>query len=93
MFLGFYQGVVPCCLGETMVLALEGRAECFSLGRDLSLDRIEEIGVLACKHGFDFSQLFSPSKQPVSPCGAMTPRWSWSWTGAGRTRSPVPTSA
>lgn len=59
MFLGFYQGVVPCCLGETMVLALEERAECFSLGRDLSLDRIEEIGALARKHGFDFSQLFS----------------------------------
>ncbi len=59
MFLGFYQGVVPCCLGETMVLALEERAECFSLGRDLNLDRIEEIGVLARKHGFDFAQLFS----------------------------------
>ncbi len=59
MFLGFYQGVVPCCLGETMVLALEERAECFSLGRDLNLDRIEEIGLLARKHGFDFSGLFS----------------------------------
>jgi acetylornithine/succinyldiaminopimelate/putrescine aminotransferase/predicted amino acid dehydrogenase len=59
MFLGFYQGVVPCCLGETIVLALEERAECFSLGRDLSLDRIEEIGVLARRHGFDFGQLFS----------------------------------
>ena len=59
LFLGFYQGIVPCCLGETMVLALEGRADCFSLGRDLRLDRIEEIGVLARKHGFDFTQLFS----------------------------------
>lgn len=59
MFLGFYQGVVPCCLGETMVLALEERPECFSLGRDLRLDRIEEIGGLARKHGFDFSQLSS----------------------------------
>jgi 3-acetyloctanal aminotransferase len=59
MFLGFYQGVVPCCLGETMVLALEERAECFSVGRDLSLERIEEIGLLARKHGFDFSGLFS----------------------------------
>jgi len=59
MFLGFYQGVVPCCLGETIVLALEGRAEDYSLGRDLDLDRIEEIGALARYHGFDFSQLFS----------------------------------
>ncbi|HEY7426542.1 MAG TPA: hypothetical protein VH682_20070, partial [Gemmataceae bacterium] len=59
MFLGFYQGIVPCCLGETIVLALEERAECFSLGRDLSLEQIEEIGVLARQHGFDFEQLFS----------------------------------
>ncbi len=59
MFLGFYQGIVPCCLGETMVLALEERAENFSLGRDLSLGRMEEIGVLARRHGFDFGQLFS----------------------------------
>jgi acetylornithine/succinyldiaminopimelate/putrescine aminotransferase/predicted amino acid dehydrogenase len=63
MFLGFYQGVVPCCLGETIVLALEGRAESFSLGRDLCLDRIEEIGGLARRHGFDFSQLFSFGQQ------------------------------
>jgi acetylornithine/succinyldiaminopimelate/putrescine aminotransferase len=59
MFLGFYQGVVPCCLGETMVLALEDRPENFSLGRDLALDRIDEIGLAARKHGFDFSPLFS----------------------------------
>jgi putrescine aminotransferase len=59
MFLGFYQGIVPCCLGETMVLALEDRPESFSLGRDLALDRIDEIGAAARKHGFDFSSLFS----------------------------------
>jgi putrescine aminotransferase len=59
MFLGFYQGVVPCCLGETMVLALEERPESFSLGRDLHLDRVAEIGAMARRHGFDFSQLFS----------------------------------
>jgi len=59
MFLGFYQGTVPCCLGETMVLALENRAECFSIGRDLELDKIQEVGVLARGHGFDFTNLFS----------------------------------
>jgi acetylornithine/succinyldiaminopimelate/putrescine aminotransferase/predicted amino acid dehydrogenase len=58
-FLGFYQGTVPCCLGETMVLALEDRAECFSIGRDLGVDRIQEIGALAQGHGFDFTDLVS----------------------------------
>jgi len=63
MFLEFFQGVIPCCLGETMVLALEDRAECFSLGRELRLEGIEEIGALARKHGFDFTQLFSFGQQ------------------------------
>jgi acetylornithine/succinyldiaminopimelate/putrescine aminotransferase/predicted amino acid dehydrogenase len=59
MILGFYQGMVPSCLGETMVLALENRAENFSVGRNLSIDHIQEIGTLAQAHGFDFSQLLS----------------------------------
>ena len=49
-------GIVPSCLGETMVLALENRADSFSIGRDLDLDRIREIGRLAEAHGFVFSQ-------------------------------------
>lgn len=40
------------CLAETMVLALEGRTESFSLGRDLDLDRVRTIGALAARHGF-----------------------------------------
>lgn len=58
-FLWFQHGIIPSCLGETMVLALTRRAECFSLGRNLSLEAIQEIGDLATEHGFDFSQLCS----------------------------------
>ena len=46
-FLRFYHGIVPSCLGETMVLSLEDRAESFSIGRELELDRVREIGRLA----------------------------------------------
>ena len=55
-FLRFYHGIVPSCLGETMVLALEDRADSFSIGRDLNLDRVREIGRLAEAHGFVFSE-------------------------------------
>lgn len=58
-YLIFHQGMVPSCLGETMVLALEERMENFSLGRDLCEDRILEIGQLAEKHGFSFHELHS----------------------------------
>lgn len=40
------------CLAETMILALEGRAEPFSIGRELPADKVLEIGRLAEGHGF-----------------------------------------
>ncbi|MFE0102919.1 aminotransferase class III-fold pyridoxal phosphate-dependent enzyme [Streptomyces sp. NPDC059009] len=40
------------CLAETIVLALEGRAESFSLGRELGLEGVRTIGALAARHGF-----------------------------------------
>ena len=57
--LWFQQGMVPSCLGETMVLALEERAECLSLGRELQPETVQEIGAIARTHGFDFSRLYS----------------------------------
>src|SRR3990172_2157422 len=58
-YLWFHHGMVPSCLAETIVLGLEDRAECFSLGRNLQPQRIEEIGRLASGHGFSFSRLYS----------------------------------
>ena len=52
---GFPPGQVYACMAETMVLALEGRYESFSLGREISLDRVKEIAKLARKHGFRLS--------------------------------------
>ncbi len=58
-YLWFHQGMIPSCLAETMVLALDGRAECFSLGRQLDVDGVQTIGARAKAHGFDFSRLIS----------------------------------
>jgi acetylornithine/succinyldiaminopimelate/putrescine aminotransferase/predicted amino acid dehydrogenase len=65
-FLQFFQGIVPSCLGETMVLALEDRPESFSIGRELELDRVREIGRLAETHGFVFSETLAGGV-PLSP--------------------------
>lgn len=58
-----YSGVgplyIPSCLAETITLALEERRESFSLGRELDLDRIKEIGGLSEKHGFIFDHFLS----------------------------------
>lgn len=51
--LGLPPGEVHACMAETMVLALAGRFESYSLGDDLDLARMDEIGRLAVAHGFE----------------------------------------
>jgi len=58
-----YSGVgplyIPSCLGETITLALEERKESFSIGRELDLEKIGEIGALSEKHSFIFDRFLS----------------------------------
>lgn len=56
---GLPPGIAWACLSETMLLALEERYEPFTLGRDLSVAKVDEIRVLARKHGFRLAQLRS----------------------------------
>lgn len=50
--IGTRPGVVYACMAETMLLALEGRFESFSLGDSIRTENVAEIGALAAKHGF-----------------------------------------
>ncbi|MGF1724746.1 aminotransferase class III-fold pyridoxal phosphate-dependent enzyme [Photobacterium nomapromontoriensis] len=47
------------CLAETLILALEGRNETFSIGRELNSQRVLEIGEIAVRHGFSPTPLAS----------------------------------
>jgi len=49
---GFPPRLSYACMAETMILALEGRTEDYSLGRDIKLEQVYEISGLARKHGF-----------------------------------------
>lgn len=49
---GFPPKTAYACMAETMILALERRYESFTLGRELSTEKVEEIAALAKKHGF-----------------------------------------
>lgn len=57
-YLWLHRGVIPSCLGETLLLAFDERRESYSLGRQLDIDRIREIGHCAEQHHFGFSQMF-----------------------------------
>lgn len=60
---GFNFGLRPrmvyACMAETMLLALEGRYESYSIGRRLSVARVKEMAGLAQKHGFKVASLLS----------------------------------
>jgi len=52
---GFPPGKAYACMAETMALALEGRFEDYTVGREITLDRVREITAIAEKHGFRLS--------------------------------------
>ncbi len=60
---GYDIGLPPrtsyACLGETALLAMEGRFEDYTLGRSISIGRVKEIYRLFNKHGFRLAGLRS----------------------------------
>jgi len=52
---GFPEGKAYACMAETMALALEGRFEDYTIGKDITLERVNEITTIAEKHGFRLS--------------------------------------
>ncbi len=62
---GFPPGQAYACMAETMALALEGRYESFTLGKDLRLKQVREIDSIAARHGFRLGGLRTED-QPVT---------------------------
>ncbi len=52
---GFPEGKAYACMAETMALALEGRFEDYTIGKEITLERVNEITAIAEKHGFRLS--------------------------------------
>jgi predicted amino acid dehydrogenase len=49
--------VIYACLAETIVLALEGRFEVFTVGRDTEWEKVKEIYKLGIKHGMKLAAI------------------------------------
>ncbi len=63
---GFPPGKSYACMAETIALALEGRFEDYTLGKEITRERVEEITVIAEKHGFRLSG-FRSFEREVTP--------------------------
>jgi predicted amino acid dehydrogenase len=55
--IGLPRGVAYACLAEAALLAMEGRFECFTLGRDVDPARVKEIYRLFRRHQFRIAPL------------------------------------
>jgi len=63
---GFPPAKAYACMAETMVLALEGRFEDYTVGKEIALERVNEIAALARKHGFHLSGFRSFEREVTS---------------------------
>jgi fatty aldehyde-generating acyl-ACP reductase len=52
---GFPTGKSYACMAETIALALEGRFEDYTVGKNITRERVNEITAIAQKHGFNLS--------------------------------------
>ncbi len=60
---GFPPGKAYACMAETIALALEGRFEDYTLGKQITRERVDEITSIAHKHGFRMSGFRSFEKE------------------------------
>ncbi len=57
--IGLPPGTAYACLAETALLAMEGRFEDYTLGRDIQIEQVKEIYRLMQKHGLTLARLRS----------------------------------
>ena len=55
--IGLPTGVAYACLAETVVLALEGRYETYTVGRNIEWEKVKEIYKLGLKHGMKLATI------------------------------------
>ncbi len=55
--IGLPKGVVYACLAETIVLALEGRFENYTIGRAIEWEKVREIYQMGLKHGMKLAAI------------------------------------
>ncbi|HLA35711.1 MAG TPA: hypothetical protein VJ001_12670 [Rhodocyclaceae bacterium] len=55
--IGLPKNVFFACMAETIVLALEGRFEVFTIGRDTEWEKVKEIYKLGLKHGMKLAAI------------------------------------
>jgi predicted amino acid dehydrogenase len=93
--IGLPKNVIYACLAETIVLALEGRFEVFTIGRDTEWEKVKEIYKLGLKHGMKLSAISGVkgvySDEDIAKVVELAKKARLSWKGAsGKAAKAVP---
>jgi predicted amino acid dehydrogenase len=62
---GFPPGMAYACMAETIALALEGRFEAYTLGKQITRTQVADIAAIAIRHGFRLGG-FRSFERPVT---------------------------
>jgi fatty aldehyde-generating acyl-ACP reductase len=62
-YAGLPKGIALGCMAETFMLALEGRYENYTIGKEISVPKVKEMSEIAKKHGFKLAGLRSFEKK------------------------------
>jgi predicted amino acid dehydrogenase len=90
--IGLPPNVVYACLAETIVLALEGRFEVFTVGRDTEWEKVKEIYKLGLKHGMKLAAISGVngpfSDEAIAKVVTLAKKARLTWNG-GSTSAPA----
>ena len=89
--IGLPKNIIYACLAETIVLALEGRFEVFTIGRDTEWEKVKEIYKLGIKHGMKLAAISGVkgvySDEDIAKVVALAKKARLTWKGSGSTAS------
>jgi hypothetical protein len=95
--IGLPNNVIYACLAETIVLALEGRFEVFTIGRDTEWEKVKEIYKLGLKHGMKLAAISGVkgvyTDKDIAKVVALARKARLTWKGAGAGRPAAKAAA
>ena len=91
--IGLPPNVIYACLAETIVLALEGRFEVFTIGRDTEWEKVKEIYKLGLKHGMKLAAISGVngvfSDADIARVVALAKKARRTWKGGAQVAAPA----
>ncbi len=95
--IGLPPNTIYACLAETIVLALEGRFEVFTIGRDTEWQKVKEIYRLGLRHGMKLAAISGVkgvySDEDIAKVVTLAKKARLTWKGSSKAAAPAKKAA